>query len=68
MPKTIDPIERNVREAITRMKRSKTTGASMDCLFSNTRTTGVTVPVGVYRSEFERIATNVAKAMRFELY
>ncbi len=68
MPKTIDPIERNIREAITRMRRSKTTGASMDCLFANTRTAGVTVPVGMYRAEFEKLAHRVARDLAFDLY
>lgn len=63
----MDAIEKNVRETIKKMKADGNKGASLDCLFQNTSTRGVSVPVARYRSDFEVAAKKVAKEMRFPL-
>lgn len=58
----------NVREAIKRMKRSGTTGASYECLRQNTATTGLTCSVEEYHRAFRAAADALAKKMRFTVY
>ena len=63
----MNQIERNIRNAIAKMRRNGTTAASLDCLHQNTPTTGVNVPVGEYRSLFDATAREVAKDLGFDL-
>lgn len=64
----MEEIEKNVTDTIRKMKKSGTTGASINCLFQCTPTTGVLVEVSKYRSMFESAAKLVADRMRFQLY
>jgi len=60
-------IDRNVKVTIVKMLAKGTTGASIECLLQNAPTTGVHVPVGMYRSLFEAIATKVARKFKFQI-
>jgi len=63
----MNEIKKNIAATIRRMKRSGTTGASLDCLIQCTPTTGVIVPPAQYRELFATAATSLAGRMRFEI-
>lgn len=56
-----------IQGAITRMKRSGTTGGSLNCLLQNTRTRELTCPVAWFTANYPRIATELMKAKKFEI-
>ena len=61
-------LEKNIRQTIDKMKNDGTVGASVACLKQCTPTTGVTMSVLKYHSEFPKVAKTIATKMKFDLY
>lgn len=63
----MEQLEKNIAAAIKRMKKSGTTGASLDCLKQNTSTSGLTMSVPAYHASFAEVAAKVAAKMKFQI-
>ena len=63
-----DRLRANIGDAIMGMRREGTTGCSLPNLKQMTSTRGLSCPVGQYHAEFDGIARDVAKSIRFRVY
>mgnify|MGYP001586937969 CR=1 FL=1 len=64
----IDTLRSNIGDAIMRMKKEGTTGASVECLKQCTSSRGLTCPAHEFHAEFETWAKDVAKTLKFKVY
>ena len=63
-----DALRSNIGDAIKRMKKEGTTGASVNCLKQCISTRGLSVHPSVFHAEFEEHARKVARVMKFKIY
>ena len=60
-------IRKNIGDYIKFAKKDGVIGMSVANLKQVTTTKGVTIPVGEYHREFERLAAEVAKKLKFQV-